>query len=174
MSDQEGSSWCPTAVQGDSTPSQETSLLREESDAETRDRTWDLQIFSLTLSQLSYRGLMCCKLEDVLEIYCDPLRRASMFLGAGTSPRRASMFLGASAKEACWRVLWISGRALPTKGLFRELSPGPLAPEARIMPLDQTADGCKFCRRRSSTVFTWPMQEVAFGAKGSVTLWPSG
>ncbi len=26
------------------------------------------------------------------------------------------------------------------KGLFRELNPGPLAPEARIMPLDQTAD----------------------------------
>jgi hypothetical protein len=25
------------------------------------------------------------------------------------------------------------------KGLFWELSPGPLAPEARIMPLDQTA-----------------------------------
>jgi hypothetical protein len=25
-------------------------------DAETRDRTGDLQIFSLTLSQLSYRG----------------------------------------------------------------------------------------------------------------------
>lgn len=27
-------------------------------DAETRDRTGDLQIFSLTLSQLSYRGLL--------------------------------------------------------------------------------------------------------------------
>ena len=26
------------------------------------------------------------------------------------------------------------------KGLFRELNPGPLAPEARIMPLDQTAN----------------------------------
>ena len=29
--------------------------------------------------------------------------------------------------------------ALRLKGLFWELSPGPLAPEARIMPLDQTA-----------------------------------
>ena len=28
-----------------------------------------------------------------------------------------------------------------TKGLFWELSPGTLAPEARIMPLDQTASG---------------------------------
>ena len=27
------------------------------------------------------------------------------------------------------------------KGLFWELNPGPLAPEARIMPLDQTASG---------------------------------
>ena len=27
------------------------------------------------------------------------------------------------------------------KGLFWELNPGPLAPKARIMPLDQTADG---------------------------------
>ena len=30
--------------------------LRREKCAETRDRTGDLQIFSLTLSQLSYRG----------------------------------------------------------------------------------------------------------------------
>ena len=35
------------------------------SDAETRDRTGDLQIFSLTLSQLSYRGLVkMCQLES--------------------------------------------------------------------------------------------------------------
>ena len=27
------------------------------------------------------------------------------------------------------------------KGLLRELNPGPLAPEARIIPLDQAADG---------------------------------
>ena len=32
--------------------------------AETRDRTGDLQIFGLTLSQLSYRGLMMP--EDVI------------------------------------------------------------------------------------------------------------
>ena len=29
---------------------------------------------------------------------------------------------------------------LVCKGLLRELNPGPLAPEARIMPLDQAAD----------------------------------
>ena len=28
------------------------------------------------------------------------------------------------------------------KGLLRELNPGPLAPEARIMPLDQAAMIC--------------------------------
>ena len=34
-------------------------------------------------------------------------------------------------------TLWTS---LCYKGLFWELNPGPLAPEARIMPLDQTAN----------------------------------
>ena len=29
-----------------------------------------------------------------------------------------------------------------SKGLLRELNPGPLAPEARIMPLDQAANEC--------------------------------
>ena len=33
-------------------------MLSGENNAETRDRTGDLQIFSLTLSQLSYRGLI--------------------------------------------------------------------------------------------------------------------
>ena len=28
---------------------------------------------------------------------------------------------------------------VPSKGLLRELNPGPLAPEARIIPLDQAA-----------------------------------
>jgi hypothetical protein len=30
------------------------------------------------------------------------------------------------------------------KGLFWELNPGPLAPKARIIPLDQTADDTAF------------------------------
>ena len=34
---------------------------RENENAETRDRTGDLQIFSLTLSQLSYRGSCFCE-----------------------------------------------------------------------------------------------------------------
>ena len=33
------------------------------------------------------------------------------------------------------------------KGLFRELNPGPLAPGARIMPLDQAAS-CDLSRER--------------------------
>ena len=32
-----------------------------------------------------------------------------------------------------------TSRSQTTRGLFRELNPGPLAPEARIIPLDQTA-----------------------------------
>ena len=35
-------------------------------------------------------------------------------------------------------VAFVLERVL-SKGLLRELSPGPLAPEARIMPLDQAA-----------------------------------
>ena len=35
---------------------------------------------------------------------------------------------------------WVTYLHYITKGLLRELSPGPLAPEARIMPLDQAAD----------------------------------
>ena len=44
----------------------------------------------------------------------------------------------ASRREPCR----VGGRAFEDEqeqGLFWELSPGPLAPEARIMPLDQTA-----------------------------------
>ena len=41
----------------------------EKSHAETRDRTGDLQIFSLTLSQLSYRGLILI-LKERHSVYC--------------------------------------------------------------------------------------------------------
>ena len=37
----------------------ECSFKQKKKNAETRDRTGDLQIFSLTLSQLSYRGSTC-------------------------------------------------------------------------------------------------------------------
>ena len=39
-----------------------------------------------------------------------------------------------------WYVLLEIWTSLCYKGLFWELNPGPLAPEARIMPLDQTAN----------------------------------
>ena len=62
--------------------------------AETRDRTGDLQIFSLTLSQLSYRG-SCLRPEQEAERCClclfrrrqgnpDPMRRGEV----GRWPRR--------------------------------------------------------------------------------------
>ena len=38
-------------------PRSEEAAIGAKRNAETRDRTGDLQIFSLTLSQLSYRGL---------------------------------------------------------------------------------------------------------------------
>ena len=36
--------------------------------AETRDRTGDLQIFGLTLSQLSYRGSVCVRLVEIFKL----------------------------------------------------------------------------------------------------------
>ena len=37
-------------------------------------------------------------------------------------------------------TVYIAHPTLGAKGLLRELSPGPLAPEARIIPPDQAAD----------------------------------
>ena len=60
-----------------------------------------------------------------------------------------------------------------SKGLFRELNPGPLAPEARIMPLDQTAscstsfqyrDSVTFCVAAVGGPFPF-VEEVSFGMR---------
>ena len=65
----------------------------------------------------------------------------------GTNPRFGNILgykLGGGGFESrrphalCARRLI---RASVSNGLFWELNPGPLAPEARIMPLDQTAKG---------------------------------
>ena len=48
----------------------------------------------------------------------------------------------------------------PQQGLLRELNPGPLAPEARIMPLDQAATCFKtmvYCIRHSARAATAAM-----------------
>ena len=44
-------------------------LVKPAITAETRDRTGDLQIFSLTLSQLSYRG-SCCSVQMAIQHIC--------------------------------------------------------------------------------------------------------
>ena len=95
--------------------------------AETRDRTGDLQIFSLTLSQLSYRGLTKMPTTPLCDIRDDTMH-----------------------------VLY----SIKGKGLLRELSPGPLAPEARIMPLDQAADWLSE-ERRTLNRYTFAMFENA-------------
>ena len=43
------------------------------------------------------------------------------------------------------RLFMVAVRAELAKGLLRELNPGPLAPEARIIPLDQAAS-CRTMR----------------------------
>ena len=57
-------------------------------------------------------------------------------------PRCGKMVVGCDAQHS--RPVAAGGHdvevMLVCKGLLRELNPGPLAPEARIMPLDQAAD----------------------------------
>ena len=53
---------------------------------------------------------------------------------AGRSSAKVAMLAHGSAVSC--KLLWMKGE----KGLLRELNPGPLAPEARIIPLDQAAD----------------------------------
>ena len=58
------------------------------------------------------------------------------------SPRSTSACEEVGYRAISWKGflgLLCEARALQQKGLFWELRPGPLAPEARIMPLDQTA-----------------------------------
>ena len=64
--------------------------------AETRDRTGDLQIFSLTLSQLSYRGIGL--------VQADPIKR----LCGNIIQVLRNFFLGDPMYT--FRLLWISQR----------------------------------------------------------------
>ena len=50
---------------------------------------------------------------------------------------------------------WTEQRHAEAIGLLRELNPGPLAPEARIMPLDQAANW--LCTRSNKVCFHWPV-----------------
>ena len=53
------------------------------------------------------------------------------------------------------------------KGLFWELNPGPLAPEARIIPLDQTANVSGILSQASMGIQrpTWGGQEMNCDAR---------
>ena len=68
-----------------------------------------------------------------------------------SSRHRTSSPNTAPATQYKW--IWGSGclalstSPLQDKGLFWELNPGPLAPEARIMPLDQTASDDRWAAR---------------------------
>ena len=60
------------------------------------------------------------------------------------------------------------------EGLFRELNPGPLAPEARIMPLDQTAScanawGCFMLQQFEATYCPY-RQEKSLRLENGITL----
>ena len=74
---------------------------------------------------------------------CEPRVNAS-FVGARvhhTELRDSLTDVRAMAKGRYFRLAHGSSAILNRiKGLLRELNPGPLAPEARIMPLDQAAN----------------------------------
>jgi hypothetical protein len=67
-------------------------------------------------------------------------------------------------------VLYDDAVSKKTIGLVRELNPGPIAPESRIIPLDQTADTTK------SKLSIWQLLEKrgrrACGIRGASILLP--
>ena len=73
--------------------------------AETRDRTGDLQIFSLTLSQLSYRGVALCDFAESLreDAPNDQTRSHHWGLNSGPSAYKADAlplsYSGAAARR---------------------------------------------------------------------------
>ena len=77
-----------------------TSLVKVRRNAETRDRTGDLQIFSLTLSQLSYRG---CVLYVKPKQLCNGRLALQKHLSSGSlaSPRSLVLVLVLSTCQAC-------------------------------------------------------------------------
>ena len=61
---------------------------------------------------------------------------------ASSSPRHSAGLLLKVLSLAVQQIIWLAGvpeTRHASRGLLRELNPGPLAPEARIMPLDQAA-----------------------------------
>ena len=64
--------------------------------------------------------------------------------GASDSTARSNAVWRSFAKaQKRFAVVMNTCIALAQKGLLRELNPGPLAPEARIIPLDQAANETK-------------------------------
>ena len=64
------------------------------------------------------------------------LEREAVNLKVGSSSLPGSAF--ATARRG-FHFFFLLGEVWRSKGLLRELNPGSLAPEARIMPLDQAA-----------------------------------
>ena len=70
----------------------------------------------------------------------------AMFIALGAHPQVAEAASSCRPEHSCCAAKSLWGAAFSfcpskTMGLFRELNRGPLAPEARIIPLDQAADG---------------------------------
>ena len=74
----------------------------------------------------------------------------SMWSAERSFVRRSAMRRGASQKHV---------------GLVRDLNPGPLAPKARIIPLDQRATWCIFKSGLTSKWRYWSTKHVTCGCK---------
>ena len=108
--------------------------------AETRDGG-DLQIFSLTLSKLSYRGSGCRIRQSFSPRH--PRRTSNMFKTGFRCPLSENLSTVAIAQLAARRS---HNPKVASSILTRHM-----LPEARIMPLDQTASECFF--RQPMTTF---------------------
>ena len=63
--------------------------------------------------------------------------------GSDNTARSNAVWRSFAKAQQRFAVVMNTRIALAQKGLLRELNPGPLAPEARIIPLDQAANETK-------------------------------
>ena len=78
------------------------------------------------------------------KVACNKCQRTEVRRGPLLVAASVDKYSRVSCDSACMaaNIIAADGLSFERKGLLRELNPGPLAPEARIIPLDQAADEC--------------------------------
>ena len=101
---------------------------------------FDLFVFSISF-EVGTRVLWCW-LEDFLPATFGNGHVSDMVVRSLTTAS-VDLYSWVSCDPASMAANTIAANSLGFRpGLLRELNPGPLAPEARIIPLDQAADEC--------------------------------